>query len=259
MSVFSSGSKWKNAAQGALASAQALEDQQKDVDFRRGLLSNIRQQRMAQAQLAIANYSDSYSSSSAAGASANIDSALASEMKYSYESSQRAEDIQNYQQDAKTYMKKYEKQQKTKSTAFSVAAVAGTFLTGGALGIMGMGAGASAASASAAAGGGALAQFGAAGMASLQVYGGLAQGIAQIASNTGQAETGINNIISGASQVVQTKKSDEFYAGLLERLSPKTFETTSIDPKTGQPIAGSSTYVKYIPGTATYLNQTIFN
>lgn len=239
MGVYSSGSKWKNAAQGALASAQALEDQQKDIDFRRGLLSNIRQQRMAQAQLAIANYSDSYSSSSAAGASANIDSALASEMKYSYESSQRAEDIQNYQQDAQQYMKKYANQQKKKSTAVAVTGAVVGALTGG-LGL--------------------LAGVGIAGGLSGAVTGAtIGQGIGQMASNTGQFETGLNNVIAGGAQAVQAKKSDDIYADLLERLTPKTFETTSIDPKTGQPIAGSSTYVKYIPGTATYLNQTIFN
>ena len=239
MGVFSSGSKWKNAAIEALESARAVESQQKDIDFRRGLLSNIRQQRMAQAQLAVVNYSDSYTSSSAAGASANIDSALASEMKYSYESSQRAEDIQNYQEKAQEYMKKYAKQQKTKATAFAVTGAALAAVTGG------LAAGAVAGGMTASTGAIVGAQIG--------------QGLGQMASNTGQFQTGLNNVISGISQGYQASANADNYAKLLERLTPKTFELTSIDPKTGLPITGSSTNVIYIPGTATYLNQTIFN
>ena len=231
MGLVSSGSKWKNAARGALASAQALEDQQKDVEFQRGLLSNIRQQRMAQAQLSLMNYSDSFTSSSVAGASANIDSALASEMKYSYESSQRAEDIQDYQEQYKAYMKKYASQQKKKSAGFAVAgAVLGAVTGGFGFGLMGAAYGAS-----------------------------IGQGLGQMASNTGQFETGLNNVISGASQAYQAHEYENDYARLLDRLKPKKFELTSIDPKTGKPIQGSTVTTTYTPGSLSYLNQNIFN
>ena len=68
MSVFSSGSKWKNAAREALKSAQAIESTQRDIEAQRSLLANIRQHRLASAQLDLMNYSDSYTSSSDAEA-----------------------------------------------------------------------------------------------------------------------------------------------------------------------------------------------
>lgn len=212
MGVFSSGNKWKAAAQGALASASALEGQQKDIEFQRSLLSNIRQNRLARAQIELSSAGGDYTSSSTAGALGNLDSSLAGEMKYSYETSQRAADIQDYQQKAREYMQKYSSQQKTRAAAFSVAAIAGAVLTGGALGMAGIGAGASAASASAAAGGSALAQFGASAWASLGAYGSIAQGIGQIASGTGQTETGIGNIVSGIATNYKIGKYKELTA-----------------------------------------------
>lgn len=230
MGIYSSGNKWKARAQGALASVQALEGQQRDVEFQRSLLSNIRQQRMAQAQLSLMNYSDTFTSSSAAGASASVDSALAGEMKYSYETSQRAEEIQDYQQKAQEYMQKYAKQQKTRATAFAVTGIAAAVLTGGVLGMAGIGAGASAASASAAAGGGTLAQFGASAWASLGAYGSLGQGIGQIASGTGQTDIGIKNVLSGAGEAYSAYKGNEYKTQLEELL--KRYQTPNGQIKT---------------------------
>ena len=231
MSVFSSGSKWKKRAQAALKKAQTIEDYQRDVEFQRSLLSNIRQQRLAQAQLSLMNYSESFTSSSAAGASANVDSALASEMDYGYGTSQRMEKIQDYQQAAQQYMKKYAKQLKKKAAGFAVVgAVAGAVTGGLGFGLMGAVAGAS-----------------------------IGQGVGQMASNTGQFETGLNNVISGASQAYQAHEYRNEYERLLDRLTPKTFELTSIDPKTGKPIQGSTVTTTYTPGSLSYLNQNIFN
>jgi hypothetical protein len=138
MGLFSSGSKWKQAAREALASAQNIEDYQRDVEFQRGILSNIRQQRMAQAQLSLMNYSDSFTSSSAAGAQAMLDTGLSDVTRYSFETSQRMEEIQDYQQDAQQYMKKYAKQQKKKAAGFAVVgAVAGAVTGGLGFGLMG--------------------------------------------------------------------------------------------------------------------------
>lgn len=261
MSVFSSGSKWKNAAREALRGAQAIEDTQRDIEAQRSLLANIRQHRLASAQLDLMNYSDSYTSSSEAGASAMLDTGLADINRYSFETSQRMEEIQDYQEKYKRYMKKYAKQQKTRATAFTVAAVAGTALTGGVLGVMGAAgtAAGSAGAASAAAGGGALAQFGAGAWTALGTYGSITQGAAQILSGTGQTETGINNIISGVSQAYQAYNYKNNFERLLDRISPKTFELSSIDPKTGQPIQGSTVTTTFVPGSLSYLNQNIFN
>lgn len=230
MGIFSSGSKWKNAAREALRNAQRIEDYQRDLEFQRGLLSNIRQNRLARAQLELSNYSDSYTSSSSAGAMANINSPLAGEIEYSYSTSQRMKEIQNYQEQAQDYMKKYAKQQKKKATAFSVAAIAGTVLTGGALGVMGAAgtAAGSAGAASAAAGGSTLAQFGAGAWTALGTYGSIAQGAAQILSGTGQTETGISNIISGIGQNMRLSAFES-----LLNANKTSYEVASVDPATG--------------------------
>lgn len=220
MGIYSSGSKWKNAARGALASAQALEDQQRDVEFQRSLLSNIRQQRMAQAQLSLMNYSDSFTSSSAAGASANIDSALAGEMKYSYETSQRAEDIQQYQQDAQRYMKKYAKQQKTRAMSFAVTGA----IAGGVFSAALLPAGVAISSA--------------AGVTAITAGATIGQGVGQMASNTGQFETGFQNILSGLGQVANSKALVEGKSPNISSIGGK-YVAESISSYTGKPIEGS--------------------
>ena len=138
MGVFSSGNKWKAMAQQATASAEELQEEQQEIDFGRAMLSNIRQQRIAQAQLTTANYSPSFTSTGAIGAASNINSALAGEAGYSYSTSLRQQRISDYQADAERYMKKYAKQQKRRGQAIQVAAIAAAALTGGALGMVGL-------------------------------------------------------------------------------------------------------------------------
>lgn len=242
MGLFSSGSKWKNAAREALKSAQAIESTQRDIEAQRSLLANIRQHRLASAQLDLMNYSDNYTSSSDAGASAMLDTGLADINRYSFETSQRMEEIQDYQEKYKTYMKKYAKQQKKRATAFSVAAIAGTVLTGGALGVMGAAgtAAGSAGAASAAAGGSALAQFGAGAWSALGTYGSIAQGAAQILSDTGQTETGISNIISGIGQNMRLGKLES-----LLNANKTSYEVASVDPATGAVKDGTKSVLTY--------------
>ena len=109
MSLFSVNKNAKSRALQYEALATDLQGQQRDIDFGRVLLSNIRQERIARAQLRASSYSDDTVSSSGMGALANIDSALAGEMGYSYETSERAEKIQSYQQRAQAEWKKYQK------------------------------------------------------------------------------------------------------------------------------------------------------
>ena len=133
MGVFSSGNKWKAMAQQATANIEELQEEQQEIDFGRAMLSNIRQQRIAQAQMSVSNYNPSFTSTGAIGAASNIDSALASEAGYSYSSSLRQQRISDYQADAERYMKKYAKQQKRRGQAIQVAAIAAAALTGGVL------------------------------------------------------------------------------------------------------------------------------
>lgn len=109
MSIFSVNKAAKSRALEYESLASRLEGQQRDIDFGRTLLSNIRQERIARAQLRASSYSDDTVSSSGMGAVANIDSSLAGEMGYSYDTSERMEKIQKYQQDAAAQWKKYQK------------------------------------------------------------------------------------------------------------------------------------------------------
>lgn len=231
MSWFSSGSKYKYRAQEALASAQALEEQQSDIEFRRQLLSNIRQERIARAQLESGNYSDDFSSSSAAGATANIDSSLAGETLYSYDTSKRMKKIQDYQQTAVYNMKKYAKQQQKRAAAFSIAGTVAGAVTGGALGGLGLlGAGVGSGLSGALSGASMVSQIG--------------QGIGQIASGTGAQQTslGIQNIFSGGSGIYSMNSIESNYQKWLQMIRNNRYQLSSVDPTTNQIIPGSTVY-----------------
>lgn len=133
MGVFSSGNKWKAMAQQATASAEELQEEQQEIDFGRAMLSNIRQQRIAQAQMTLANYQPGFTSTGAIGAASNINSSLAGEAGYAYSTTLRQQRIADYQADAERYMKKYAKQQKRRGQAIQVTAIAAAALTGGVL------------------------------------------------------------------------------------------------------------------------------
>jgi hypothetical protein len=250
MSIYSSGSKWKNAARGALASAQALEDAQNDVEFRRSLLSNIRQERLARAVLESGNYSDDFSSSSAAGATASIDSSLAGETQYSYETSKRMEQIQNYQQQAKNYMKKYQKQQKTRAMSFAITGM----VAGAALG----GIGAAALGAGAATAGGAATGLGIAKGAYLGAQ--IGQGVGQIASGTGQTQKGIQNILGGIGSGIDMSSSESYRKQMTELYESMLNGNNSVNSSY---LGGSTPYGMFIAasvmnGKPDYLNGESF-
>ena len=146
MGIFSSGSKYKRAAEGAEAEAASLIDRQRDIDFGRQLLANIRQQRLAIAQSRFQNAlaGEFTTSSSVAGAEAEVNSTLAGEVGYAYDASKRAQQISNLQQQADYYYKKYQKQQKIRGTAIQATAIATGALGGGLLadaGVLGAGVG----------------------------------------------------------------------------------------------------------------------
>lgn len=224
MSLLPSGNKYKDRAEADLEKAKAIDDAQSKVEFRRSLLSNIRQERIARSQLELGNTSADYSSSSAAGAVATIDSSLAGEMRFSYESSHRAQKITDLQESAQKNMKKYASKSQLRATVSSavgtvVGATAG-FFAGGPVG--------------AAAG----AQIG--------------QGLGQIAANTGDTATqqGIQNISGGFATYLSKASIDN------SKDKGTMYETTSIDPATNQPIAGSKRY--YMPSSSYGLNPINF-
>lgn len=223
MSIFSSGKKWKRAAEQSLQNARRVQDYQSEVEFRRQMLSNIRQERMARAQLMQGNYSTTARTSSQQGALANIDSSLAGETYFSYASSDRAKQILDYQEQAQQYYKKYQKQQKTRATAYAVTGIVAGALTGGALGAAGM-----------------LGSLGAAQGA--MMLGQIGQGFGQIASGTGQTQQGIQNILNGGTGAWLLSQPDNNYQKYLEMIRMNRYELASVNPQTNQIIPGSQVY-----------------
>lgn len=137
MGVFSSGIKYKDKGKyyESLAKHESLV--QRDIDFGRELLANIRQERIARSELEFYNASDDFVSSSQMGAIGNVESSLASTVGYAYDTTERAERVQGYMSQAQQAYKKYAKQQKRRGQAIQITAMVAGALTGGALGVLG--------------------------------------------------------------------------------------------------------------------------
>lgn len=221
MSWFSSGKKWKRRAEEQLKIANRIEDYQEDVEFRRSMLSNIRQNRIARGQLEVMNYSTVARTSSAANALANIDSSLAGEAYYSYGTSERMQQIQDHQELAEKYYKKYQKQQQKRAAAFSIAGTIG----GAALGAVTGGFGLELTAGMGAAAGGSL-----------------GQGVGQLFSGTGinQTMAGVNNLITGGTQLWQADTMASQWQEYLAALRMNRYELSSVNSQTGMIIPGTT-------------------
>lgn len=112
MSVLGGGGNAINKAKTSVANAESLTQEQQEIDFGRSLLYNIRQRRIATSQLQTANWSDDFVTSSAQGAQANVDSALAGEMGYAYKTAERQQKVSDYYTSAQRWAKKAEKNNK---------------------------------------------------------------------------------------------------------------------------------------------------
>lgn len=176
----SSGSKYKRLAEQYINMANDVQDVQSAEDFKRGLLANIRENRMANAMVSVGNYSDDYTSSSVAGAHANINSAFVGDTRYSYESSDRAQLIQDYTETAQDYYEKYQKKQKQSAMIGSLAGTAIGVVAGAATGGFGLG----------------LTSLGG-GLVGAQA----GMGLGQILLDTGQEIQGLSNLIGAGANV----------------------------------------------------------
>lgn len=134
MSIFSVNKAAKSRAQTAENQAAQEQNTIQLMEFGRDLLQNIRQERIARSQLEFSNYIEGVNTSSAAGALANVDSGLASEVGYAYRYSQHLEDYQNFNRIATEQWEKYAKSVKKAKTnatiAVAAAGAAGGFLLG---------------------------------------------------------------------------------------------------------------------------------
>lgn len=132
MSVLGGGGNAINKAKTAVANAESLTQEQQEIDFGRSLLYNIRQRRIATSQLQTANWSDDFVTSSAQGAQANVDSALASDMGYAYKTAERQQKISDYYASAQRWAKKAEKNNRVAGyvgeAIGAIGAVAGSFI-----------------------------------------------------------------------------------------------------------------------------------
>ena len=139
MSALGGGGNAINKAKTAVANAESLTQEQQEIDFGRSLLYNIRQRRIATSQLQTANWSDDFVTSSAQGAQANIDSALAGEMGYAYKTAERQQKVSDYYASAQRWAKKAEKNNRVAgyvgeaigAVATVVGAAVGTFIAPG--------------------------------------------------------------------------------------------------------------------------------
>ena len=131
MSIYSVNKAAKYRAQTYEARAAQEQNTVQLMEFGKDLLQNIRQERIAQSQLAFSNYIEGVDTSSAKGAIANIQSGLAAEEGYAYRYSQHLEDYQNYQQKAKDNWEQYAKSVKRAKTNATITVAAVGALTGG--------------------------------------------------------------------------------------------------------------------------------
>ena len=125
MSVLKANKKYISLARQQIALAENEQQKQADIDFRRNIVANIRQQRLAQSQAMWNAQSDIATTSGQAGTIANIQSTFAEPLTYTFDYMERQ---------AQTNINKYQKQAKTAAkwgSAISMGAkIAGTVIGG---------------------------------------------------------------------------------------------------------------------------------
>ena len=135
MGWLSVNNNYKYRAEGAIREAEELVEIQQERDFGQNLLANIRQYRIAKEQLEAYGDTDDVASSTSAGVTANVKSTLAGEVGYAYETSNRAEQIQQLQTFAQQQLGKYKQQVKRASRNADIVAY-GAKIAGAAIGFV---------------------------------------------------------------------------------------------------------------------------
>lgn len=135
MGWLSVNNNYKYRAEGAIREAEELVGIQQERDFGQNLLANIRQYRIAKEQLEAYGDTDDVASSTSAGVTANVKSTLAGEVGYAYETSNRAEQIQQLQTFAQQQLGKYKQQVKRASRNAEILSY-GTRIAGAAIGFV---------------------------------------------------------------------------------------------------------------------------
>jgi hypothetical protein len=136
MSVLRANKKYIHQAMGYMYEAKGIQEQQRDIDFGRELLANIREYRIQQAALDIQDQSaEGITSAGMIGARQNLQNQLTQPYQRSVDDAERQEKIADLQRKAQESLSKYKKQAKTARTwgyVTAAAAVVATVLTAGA-------------------------------------------------------------------------------------------------------------------------------
>lgn len=126
MGFLTGGKKWKKYGDNYTFMSIQEQNNLRDMEFGRNLLSNIRQARLARSELAFSNFSDDAMVSSSYGATANIDSTLAGEYGYAIDTSRKLEQIQNLNYLAQESYEKAATMDRRAGTAGQIIGAVGT-------------------------------------------------------------------------------------------------------------------------------------
>lgn len=130
MSLLGGGGKYKSRAQTAEAEASTVANLIAEDDFKRGLLANIRQARIARAETLIQSVEGVQNTGIISGLS-NIASVTADTVGSAYLQKERQDQYQNYIETAQKAYKDLAKHQKKKGEAIALTAGALTAVAGG--------------------------------------------------------------------------------------------------------------------------------
>jgi len=113
MSIFKANKGLLSKAMNAMYEAQGIATQQRDINFGRELLANIREYRIQQAAQEFgSSTSEGIYTSGEIGATASLQGQLTQPYQYAVDDAERQEKIESLQQTAQDYIGKYKKQAK---------------------------------------------------------------------------------------------------------------------------------------------------
>lgn len=132
MSILGGGGRYKTRAWQAQAEANRIADYEAEQEFKQGILSNIRQARIARSQQEMSSmFAEGVSISGVEGGLANISSVTAGVTGRAYEQKENVDAYQAQVKAAELAWKKYAKHQKAKATTVgAVTAVVGAVIGG---------------------------------------------------------------------------------------------------------------------------------
>ena len=258
MSIFKANKKYLSIAQTAMSNAYNVQMEQRDIDFGRQLLSNIRQYRIEQASLqqAEATIGETQVSGIQTGKQ-YLQQQFNEPYSRTMADADRQEEIQEYQSQAEQALSKFKKQAKTAKTTGYVTAIAagalGAFLAPAALAAAGVTVSGAAGTAAALAGGalvgGSLATAGGRALGADRNYmGGAIQGTttATIAAGSIGFGAGAAGTTSGVTEVASAQTAGSI--GSMAEVTAQGWSMSNI-------MSASYTVFNRLQGDMKYLSQ----